>query len=184
MTCVVGLVEDGVVYIGGDSARICGNALGIRPRSKVFRNGDFLIGCAGSIRAEQLMRFALKPPDHDPRIDVDKFMVTSFVDAVRECLKEGGCMGKFETHEEKAGDSAFLIGYKGLLYETDDDLQIVRYEDSFSAVGCGANVALGAMFVSEGRLPEERIRKALSAAERFNTGVRGPFDVQVLKVDG
>ena len=42
MTCIVGLVEKGNVYIGGDSAGVGGYSLTVRADRKVFRNGDFV----------------------------------------------------------------------------------------------------------------------------------------------
>lgn len=48
----------------------------------------------------------------------------------------------------------------------------------FDAVGCGADVALGALQAA-GRVqnPGRRLRTALRAAESLNAGVRGPFSV-------
>ena len=43
MTCIVGLVHEGVVYIGGDSAGVGGMSLTVRADEKVFRNGEFLM---------------------------------------------------------------------------------------------------------------------------------------------
>jgi ATP-dependent protease HslVU (ClpYQ) peptidase subunit len=47
----------------------------------------------------------------------------------------------------------------------------------YAAVGSGAELALGALYAleSSGRTPRERLKRALSAAEQFNAGVRGPF---------
>ncbi len=39
MTCIVGLVDNGKVYIGGDSAGCAGYDVRIREDQKVFRNG-------------------------------------------------------------------------------------------------------------------------------------------------
>ena len=44
MTCIVGLVHEGVVYIGGDSAGVAGLSLTVRADEKVFRNSDFFDG--------------------------------------------------------------------------------------------------------------------------------------------
>ena len=40
MTCIVGLVHEGVVYIGGDSAGVGGMSLTVRADEKVFQNGN------------------------------------------------------------------------------------------------------------------------------------------------
>ena len=184
MTCIVGLVDSGAVYIGGDSSRVSGKTLRVRSGFKVFRNGEFLFGCAGSIRVEQLLHYKFTPPPHGEGVDPDCYMATDFVDAVREVLEKGGTLGKFTTGEEKAGDSALLVGYRGRLYEMDDDFQMVRQGDPFASVGCGSNVAMGAMYMGEVAFalsPEEKIVRALEAAARYHCGVCGPFDVQVLE---
>lgn len=43
------------------------------------------------------------------------------------------------------------------------------------AVGCGDQIARGALYGTQMQPPKERIRIALEAAERFSAGVRGPF---------
>ncbi|GAA4716378.1 hypothetical protein [Phytohabitans rumicis] len=46
-----------------------------------------------------------------------------------------------------------------------------------TAVGCGSDLALGALFATaRTRMsPHRRVMVALQAAERFSAGVRGPF---------
>ena len=60
MTCIVGLVHEGVVYIGGDSAGVGGMSLTVRADEKVFQNGEFLMGFTTSFRMGQLLRYSLK----------------------------------------------------------------------------------------------------------------------------
>jgi ATP-dependent protease HslVU (ClpYQ) peptidase subunit len=55
------------------------------------------------------------------------------------------------------------------------DYQIARPGDEFAAVGCGEDIALGAMYATRHLPPAKRIEMALEAAERFSAGVRGPF---------
>ena len=61
MTCIVGLVHNGIVYIGGDSAAITIDGVQfLRSDPKVFIKEDFLIGFTSSYRMGQLIRFNLK----------------------------------------------------------------------------------------------------------------------------
>ena len=177
MTCIVGLVDSNKVYIGGDSAGVAGLDMTVRADQKVFRNGPMLFGFTSSFRMGQLLRYAFEVPDHDPRTDVDKYMVTTFIDAVRGCLKSGGYARKIN-EEESAG--VFLVGYQGQLYRVDSDYQVGEAVDAFDAVGCGANFALGVLYATQGQLSRERIQKALEAAGHFSAGVRGPFVVEEL----
>lgn len=177
MTCIVGLVDEGKVYIGGDSAGVAGLVLTVHADQKVFRNGPMVFGFTSSFRMGQLLRYALSVPDHDPRLDTDKYMVTTFVDAVRSCLKTGGYARK-ENEEESAGQ--FLVGYKGRIFCLDTDYQVACPDDAYIALGCGGQIARGALYATHGRPAEERLRLALEAAERFSAGVRAPFVVEVL----
>ena len=75
MTCIVGLVHEGVVYIGGDSAGVAGLSLTVRADEKVFQNGEFLMGFTTSFRMGQLLRYSLKPPCSYPDDDINQYMV-------------------------------------------------------------------------------------------------------------
>lgn len=172
MTCIVGIAEGGKVYIGGDSAAAGGYALTVRADRKVFRNGDFVMGFTTSFRMGQLLHHSFCPPKRHPDTDVDKFMVTDFVNAVRQCLKDGGYA---ERHNEAERGGVFLVGYQGRLFRIDSDYQVGEAADSFDAVGGGGQIAQGALFANPAGAPRERLRIALEAAEHFSAGVRGPF---------
>lgn len=178
MTCIVGLVEGKKVYIGGDSAGVGGYDLTVRADAKVFRNGPFLFGFTSSFRMGQLLRYAFTPPKHDSDVGDFQYLVTTFVNAVRDCLKAGGFASK--SNETEAGGT-FLLGYRGHLYKIESDYQVGESADGYDACGCGWDVARGAMFATEGGEPEKRVKTALRAAERFSAGVRGPFVVEVLE---
>ena len=177
MTCIVGLVDKGKVYIGGDSAGA--NSfwdLTVRADPKVFVNGPFIMGFTSSFRMGQLLRYKLKTPsrfkDDGTQKEVYEYMVTDFVDAVRQCLKDGGYASKRNEIEE---GGTFLVGYEGRLFCIESDYQVGEALDGFMAVGCGDQIARGALYGTQMQPPEERIRIALEAAERFSAGVRGPF---------
>jgi ATP-dependent protease HslVU (ClpYQ) peptidase subunit len=180
MTCIVGVVEGDRIFMGGDSSATSGNdELSLRADQKVFRTGDFLIGFAGSFRAGQLMRYAFDPPKRPARMDVHRYMVTHFVDAMREALKRGGSAKR--DHEEELIPTSILVGYRGRLYQINSDYDVGEAVDAFDAVGSGSQPALGALVVTHGMEPRKRIRGALEAAERFSQSVRRPFYVQALE---
>lgn len=78
---------------------------------------------------------------------------------------------------EREEGGTFLVGVKGRLYAVYDDYQVATAADGFAAVGSGEQVALGALFATDGAglSPRRRVMSALAAAERFSAGVRGPF---------
>lgn len=178
MTCIVGMVSAGAVHLGGDSAGVGGIELTVRADRKVFRNGDFIMGFTSSFRMGQLLHHAFTPPKRHPDTDVEKFMVTAFVDAVRDCLKTGGYA---EKHNEAERGGVFLVGYAGRLFRIDSDYQVGEAVDGFDAVGSGERVALGALFASARDKPLACLQTALEAAEHFSSGVRGPFHFETLE---
>ena len=175
MTCIVGLVHEKCVYIGGDSAGVGTMDLLVRSDAKVFENGSMVMGFTSSFRMGQLLRWSLKPPRRPKSMPTEKFMSTVFVDAVRKCLKKGG-FAEVKDNREEGG--AFLVGYEGGLFQVEADFQVGMNADGFGAIGCGGPIALGSLYSSRQLRPEARIRLALGAAERFNAGVRGPFVVK------
>ncbi len=177
MTCVIGLVDKGDVYIGADSAGVAGLSISIRTDEKVFGNGPFIIGGTSSFRMLQLLRYKFSPPAQTVHQDDMEYMVTSFIDSVRQCF----CANGFGDKDATIGGT-FLVGYKGKLYTIQGDHQVGMQAIPYDAVGCGADLALGAMFATEGLGPEERLNIALSAASTFSAGVCPPFTI--LKLEG
>lgn len=177
MTVIAGVVDGGTVLIGGDSAGIAGYSVTARRDSKVFTNGRYLMGFAGSFRMGQLLRWSLTaPPPGDPA-DLERFMTTTWIDAVRDCLRAGGYAGHMSDGSEVGG--TFLVGVHGRLFEVDCDYQVGEPLDGYAAVGCGADIALGALHATSrsAMSADERVMAALRAAERHSAGVCGPFTV-------
>ncbi len=181
MTCIVGLAVNGRVWIGGDSAGVADTDLMVRADEKVFKVGpqarEFVLGFTSSFRMGQLLRFGLDgvtPPDNPEFLY--RWMVKDFVGSGRKLLADGGYRKK--EHEVERGGT-FLVGIRGRLFRVETDFQVAENQCDYDAVGCGGNVALGAMCVSHGYSdPQERIRLALSAAEMFSAGVRRPFVIK------
>lgn len=187
MTCIVGIAIDGKVYIGGDSAGVDASGsydLTVRADEKVFYiENRFVIGFTTSFRMGQLLRYAFKPPEKRHGQDLMHYMVTDFVNALRACLKESGWAVKKE-EQEKAG--TFLVGCEGRLFAVYDDYQVAEPVCGYEAIGCGFQVAKGAVFALKNEFqldkdPESIVLRALCAAEAHNAGVRGPFHVLPLE---
>lgn len=174
MTCIAGLVHNGRVWMGGDSASVAGWDLTIRTDSKVFIKGPCLIGFTTSWRMGQLLRYRFTPPEHPPGMDDHEYMSTLWIDAVRETLKAGGFARK-DNEVEHGG--VFLVGYRGRLFKVDSDYQVGEAFLGFDAVGCGDQAARGALYATRniGLSPYDRLEMALDAAEQLSAGVRRPF---------
>jgi ATP-dependent protease HslVU (ClpYQ) peptidase subunit len=184
MTCIVGIQDEKGVTIGGDSVGIAGTEATMRSDEKVFRlyhSNDFLLGCCGSFRFGQLLRYNLKPPKFDagnPLVNVHCYLATDFVDAMRCCLQEGG----FTTYESGAELGGFLLlGFAGGLYTIENDFQVGIPSRGYAATGDGRAPALGALFATAGwKTTEERVLVALEAAQELGTSVRAPFIIKTI----
>jgi len=179
VTCVVALKarrgSRHQVVMGGDSAGVSRLDVTLRKDPKVFRNGEFLIGYAGSFRMGQLLRFKFQPPPVMKRgKDPFQYMCTYFVDEVRRTLKKGG-FSEIENNVEEGGN--FLVGFRGRIFEVGSDFQVGEATSDYAAIGCGDSYALGALAASAVSDPKERVLQALAVAEKFSGGVRSPFVV-------
>jgi hypothetical protein len=176
MTCIIGIEHPGGVLIGGDSAASAEQSIIVRTDAKVFATGPYAIGFTDSYRMGQLLRYKLNPPlpTAEDLDDLDRFMATSFVDAVRHVLMEGG-YAKISENREEGGD--FLVGIAGRLYAIEGDFQMGRNAAGYEALGSGRDLALGSLHTSAefDLTPKDRAQYALSAASEFNTGVSPPF---------
>ena len=184
MTCIVGMIDNGKVWIGGDSASGNGLDVTVRKDTKVFKNSDFLIGYTSSFRMGQLLRFKFNPPIYyaeQHNNDPYQYMCTDFIDSIRKCLKDGGYT-TIENNEEFGG--VFLVGFQGRLFHIESDFQVGEAIAKYNAVGCGAKYAKGSLYSSwnfhDNKIygPDEIIREALLAAENFSGGVRSPFNIE------
>lgn len=177
MTCIAAVAHDGNVWMGADSAGVAGFSLAVRRDPKIYRVGDFLFGFTSSFRMGQLLGYRFSPPQHHSDVCVERYMSTEFVDALRSALKDGG-YARTENGEEAAGE--FLVAYRGRIFRVCSDYQVGENLEPFAAVGCGADLALGALYAAREKSPCDRVTLALEAAAAFSAGVRGPFLVQTL----
>lgn len=180
MTCIVGMINNGKVTIGADSAGVAGIDVTIRKDPKVFINGRFVIGCTSSFRMIQLLQFSLKVPKQTKKQDDYEYMCTTFIDSVRKCFKTGGYLQKYTTGDEKGG--SFLVGYNGRLFKIYDDFQVGESADDYESAGCGEDYAKGSLCTTEESnwTPEERITTALFVASQKSGGVSPPFILKTL----
>lgn len=174
MTAVCAVVHGGKVHMGGDSAGVSGYALDVRADPKVFVNGAMVMGFTSSFRMGQLLHWRLAAPHHPEGVDDARYMATDFVDAVRQCLKDGGIARK-ENDVESGG--TFLVGYHGKIWTVYDDYQVATQLQDFDAVGGGTDLCRGSLHSTAALDIEPRLRLAvaLEAAQAFNAGVRAPF---------
>ncbi len=174
MTCIVGFIDkkNKKVVMGADSAGSSGFDITLRKDEKVFKNGDFIIGCTSSFRMIQLLRFSFTPPKIYDK-DIYEYMCTDFINAVRKCFEAGGYLQKYKDGDEKGG--VFLVGYKDRLFKIEGDFQVGESLQGYDSCGCGEFYALGSIFNTTKKNAKTVVLDALRCAENFSGGVRSPF---------
>lgn len=177
MSCIVGLVHEGKVYLGGDSAGSDGFTINGYRAPKVWKQGEFVIGVCGRYVPMQLLRESFAPPAFKEGQSADKYMITEFLPAYRKLMQEWG-YGKKEAKNESCGEdtgTGVLVGVRGRLFRIESEFQVLEPIHEYAADGSGTYHAMGSLYSTEGKEPRERITEALKAAEYFVCTVRSPF---------
>ena len=176
MTCIVAYEKDGKVWMGGDSAGVAGYSISARGDSKVFINGDYMIGFTSSFRMGQLLRYKFNPsPCND--WDLERHMSTTFIDEVRRCFRDNGWL---ESSSGVESGGVFLVATKGRIFIVHSDFQLGWNRVPYNACGCGEDLALGVMHGLHKQNtfdPGDIVLTALEAAAEFSAGVCGPFNI-------
>lgn len=174
MTCVVGLIDNGTVYIGGDSVASDGNSLLTTNFPKVFRIGKLLFGFSGSYRGAQLVKEGLRPPPHFKALSDYQYIVTKLVPTIAAVYEKGGFC-------DESGTS-FLIGYRGRLYWLVPGFNVYLPVDNYHATGSSTAYVLGSLHASADTdwTPRHRLQVAFEAAAYYDIAVRGPFVIEEL----
>lgn len=161
MTTIVAIQGNGWAVIGGDSRAVGDRTYKMADIGKVVENGPYIIATCGDIRAVNLLAHAFKPPA-PPTHDLDAFITTKFIPALRKCFELHG----YE-HVEKAvatHDSEILVAVNGVIYEIGEDYAWVRDKTGLYGLGSGGHIALGALTALQ---PESRW--TIPAARRIAT---------------
>lgn len=183
MTVIVGRVDEyGNVYMGGDSSAVDNgaNMLVASSPQKVFRNGEFLFGCAGSFRWVQLLQF-IRLPKCPKKADVENYLAVDFANALRNGAREIGFLREHHGQDE-LGCAAGLVAFRGRLFIIQDTFDVIEIKDGLAAVGAGASYALGALKALINTVDAETaVRAAMEISEYYCSLVRGPFHLARLE---
>lgn len=174
MSCIVGIAHQGRVYLAGDSAHANDEfQIVTSPIPKVFRVGEFAIGCTGSVRVSQLLGYTFKPHTIPNDFDLTLYMVDVFVMMLKECLRADG-----QKEDNLLADSCLMVGVRERLFVIYNDFQLEEVYIGYNAIGSAANVALGSLHSTRYLIdddPQLRLQKALEAATEHNASIRPPF---------
>ena len=191
MTCIIGYVHDGKVYMGCDSASASGwetRRLG-KTKKIIYLPymGKMLLGVAGWPRVSQILCHHLKD-FLDDTVFADYvtnkawFVGEHIVEPIRSCLRRYNLL-ETENDIERMKDTEILLGFAGELFSIGPSFCIEQYVEPFTAIGVGSQYAMGAMeafMLREDFEPEFIVRQALRISGQFCNGVCDPYHVEVL----
>lgn len=183
MTCIVGLIDEDRVYIGGDRLATGGGTKYRLQTKKVWKpKNDMIIGSAGTLRGLQILEHNVIIPGINIGESIEHYLAGSFADCLRQSFKSSGHIDN-DCGSETIPNRV-LLAYQGRLFQFDGALSYCEVTDKYTAIGSGQHFALGSLYstANRGMQPEERIKLALETAEYYNAYVEGPYDIFSIEV--
>jgi len=180
MSCIVGIKRKGQIYFASDSLAANGHLGFTVNQKKIFKNGSYLIGYAGSIRRGQIIEFADLPEipkSLKSEREVYEFLVTDFVPNLMEELDDKGFGA---TEDESSG--ILIVAVNGHMFTIDDVFQVTSDVENFVAIGCGADFAYGAYHILSKSSEKARdiVKKCVEASIYKCVAVGGPVNIEKL----
>ena len=195
MTTIIAIQGDGFAAVSVDSristiddGGFASQITTLGPGScKVAKNGKYLLGAAGDMRAINILHHAFQPPVPPPGTKgpkLDQFMTTKFIPALRTCFEvQGYAAPETDTSSHIAEHaSTILVVIDGCIYVVDGDYSWTSDNSRVYALGTGSSYALGAMSAIMSNKSEIKptqaktmTLKALKIASTFDPYTGGPF---------
>lgn len=161
------------------------------PMGKIAQNGKYLVSAAGLVRGMNLIQHVFVPPT-PPRVrekKLDKFMVSSFVPALRKTFMQSGYDIKSDG-DPASHDNDFIVAVNGTLYFIDEVYGLERTKTKVYCTGTGMKIALGAVEaqdiddVDDYEEAIEILEKAVKAAIKYDIYSGGKVQIALQTNDG
>ncbi len=147
MTTIAAIQGDGWAVVGYDSRVTEDNRIFVLPKDagKVVKNGPYIFGAAGDMRAVNLLAHTFKPPvpaANDYGVKLDRFISSKFIPALKTCFDDA------QYGEKGEQDSTVLVVIHGRIYEIGSGYDWCHDVEGIYGLGSGGNYALGAMYAA------------------------------------
>jgi len=185
MTTVAAVQGEGWVVVGYDS-RVTENQEKIftlaKDNGKVVKNGNYLLGAAGDMRAINLLSYVFKPPVINPTtygVRLDKFMTAVFIPELKKCFEEASYSKDGEM------ESQVMVVVNGTIYEIGNDFSWAHDESGIYSIGSGGDYAISALLATfETRkrtigTAKALVRQAITIASKLDPNTAPPIYIQV-----
>jgi hypothetical protein len=183
MTTIAAIQGKGFSVIGFDS-RISGDGgrLYVLPKDapKVVKNGSYLLGAAGDLRAINLFTTISlpEPADKMSRVELDRFVANQIVPTIKSWFEENS-YGK-----DGEQQSELIVCVRGVVYELSGNYDCARDANGIYGIGSGSSYAVGALhaMVEKNITVEEAkdcMKEALRIAMKLDSGTGLPTYITV-----
>lgn len=181
MSVVVAIKDKDRFVLGADKQSTCGN-LKSENETKLWtvpELEDAIIGAVGTVRAIQLIRYCqLFDKNTIPEKLSTRYIVNHVVPWIVKTLQDNqvecsitDSVGKFMTIP-----ASFIIAYKDGCWIINNDLSVSEVYD-YTAIGSGNEIALGALYATQGNHPFARAVVSIEAASQKTITVSHYLDV-------
>jgi len=168
VTCIVSIVNEGIIYMGGDRGVSDESSIMSMIQPKVSIRGEWIYGYSGSLGNGQLFDFT-DLPVIKKNDDVYSLLRMEMVESYKSILDSHG-----SSKDDDGTD--FIIGCRGRLFEFNtEDWGVAEITEC--AIGSGGNFALGSLYTSIEKEPMDRIGLAMAAAITYSPTCQGPIDI-------
>lgn len=184
MTTMVAVQGPTWAVVGCDSQVTEDNKIFILPKDnpKIMRNGPFLFGAAGDMRAINLLAYQFKPPVPPVNCSgsrLDKFVSSKFIPELKALFDE------VQYGEKGNQESEILCVVHGRIYEIGSGYDWCRDQSGIYAFGSGGEYALGSLHSQlEGKkftltAVRAAVRRSLEVATRLDPNTGGQLLISV-----
>lgn len=141
---------------------------------KLWVSGKYIVGCAGDVRAAQVLRYTMDWPTYRPKEDRDwmRFVVTRIVPAMRAAL-EGHVL---DLEHSYLGDVQVVVATRDRFASVYSNGAVVSDRSGRTAIGSGSAEARGYLG-NEGPWTPKDVVTAVRRAAITDTGVSGSISV-------
>lgn len=166
MTTIVGVEDQGVAWLAGDSmVDADASEVQLVRGGKLFRFGCCVVGACGDVAFDNVLRYGVKWPSKPPS-SLSRWIYTQLAPALSKSKADGGA----------------LIGIAGKLWAVDTEGEVFRPLEKYTAIGSGAGAALIGLSLTVGEPIRDRLRRVMASVAKHTVHAREPFTILSTKV--
>jgi ATP-dependent protease HslVU (ClpYQ) peptidase subunit len=180
MTIIIAAKAGRDVIMGADSQITCDNLQRKSKMSKIFKNGNFLLGVSGHPKCQQLLKYYWPPPEFEECDSEETYLYKEIPKSIRDLFKKEG-YSEINNNTEEFFDT-IIFGYNSRIFSIESNYQVMEFTDSYICIGSGRDFAYGSLYSTwNSKLATDSIKEALKAAANYCIYCNSDFNISVLE---